>query len=79
MTKRQIVEEYLQAICEDLGLAALANDPYPVDPEYIQRSVEAAAGLIWLDDDGDWYWDTPTDAQVETIYAAQGLEDEDHG
>lgn len=67
-TNRERVEAMLSLWVEELELCASASDPYPCDAEYIGIYLQASDGLLFQDDLGIWWWNTPTDAQVEILY-----------
>ena len=80
MNKREMVETYLNGLCQELDLMEMAHDPYPVPEDEQDAVLGKARGLIsytkyepgtpeWegFAPEG-WLWTTPSDAQVEEIY-----------
>ena len=80
MNKREVVEEYLYALCTEIDLCEDASDPY--DCEEKDGLLAAGDGLIhyvkyepgtegyeqyWPE---GWLYKTPSDAQVEKLYPA---------
>lgn len=81
MNKREIVEEYLNALCLEIETCHDMNDPYPCPTEDEDRIMKASLGLISYtqyepgSDEWEafypegWLYQTPSDEQVERLFA----------
>lgn len=59
-------ESILSCICNELGLAESASDPYPLEDDYIDWMLSATQGLVYHNDE-EWVYRMPSLAQAKEI------------
>ena len=60
MNKFEEALAYLSSVCQDLDCAVRANDPYPIDSEYLESSLADTLGLVSYDAEyAGWMFDRP--------------------
>lgn len=66
-------EFILSCICNEIGLAESASDPYPLEDDYIDWMLSQTQGLVYHNDE-EWVYRMPSLAQAQEIVIAHGEE-----